>query len=49
MLLKSFHFSSERKAMGAVVKLTHVYHLYIKGASEILTKLSRCASPGRSR
>ena len=27
--------------MGAVVKLTHVYHLYIKGASEILTKLCR--------
>jgi len=38
---KSFHFSSEREAMGAVVKLMHVYRLYIKGASEILTKLCR--------
>jgi hypothetical protein len=27
--------------MGAVVKLAHGYRLYIKGASEILTKLCR--------
>jgi Ca2+-transporting ATPase len=35
-------FSSERKAMGAVVKTAHGYHSYVKGASEILTKL--CSS-----
>jgi Ca2+-transporting ATPase len=32
-------FSSERKAMGAVVKTDHGYRFYVKGASEILTKL----------
>ncbi|KAG2036848.1 hypothetical protein BDR03DRAFT_1052346 [Suillus americanus] len=32
-------FSSERKAMGAVVKTEHGYRFYVKGASEILTKL----------
>ena len=34
-------FSSERKAMGAMVKLAHGYRLYVKGASEILTKLCK--------
>jgi Ca2+-transporting ATPase len=34
-------FSGERKAMGTVVKLAHGYRLYVKGASEILTKLCR--------
>jgi magnesium-transporting ATPase (P-type) len=34
-------FSSERKAVGAVVKLAHGYCLYVKGTSEILTKLCR--------
>ncbi|KAG1781576.1 Ca-transporting ATPase [Suillus placidus] len=32
-------FSSGRKAMGAVVKTEHGYRFYVKGASEILTKL----------
>ncbi|KAG2341321.1 calcium-translocating P-type ATPase [Suillus weaverae] len=32
-------FSSERKAMGAVVKTERGYRFYVKGASEILTKL----------
>ncbi|KAG2361782.1 hypothetical protein BDR07DRAFT_1485475 [Suillus spraguei] len=35
-------FSSERKAMGVVVKTEHGYRFYVKGASEILTKL--CSS-----
>jgi Ca2+-transporting ATPase len=35
-------FSSERKAMGAVVKTEHGFRFYVKGASEILTKL--CSS-----
>jgi Ca2+-transporting ATPase len=40
-IIQIMPFSSERKAMGAVVKLAHGYRLYIKGASEILTKLCR--------
>lgn len=39
-ILQLFPFSSERKAMGAVVRLEDKkYRLYVKGASEILTKL----------
>lgn len=34
-------FSSERKAMGVVVKHGDKYRFYIKGASEVLFKLSR--------
>ncbi|KAG2065094.1 calcium ATPase [Suillus decipiens] len=34
-------FSSERKAMGVVVKTDHGYRFHVKGASEILTKLCR--------
>jgi len=40
-IIQIIPFSSERKAIGAVVKLAHGYRLYVKGASEILTKLSR--------
>ena len=39
-VVQMFPFSSERKAMGVVVKLESGGHrLYVKGASEILTKL----------
>lgn len=37
-IVQMIPFSSERKAMGVVVKLDGGYRLYIKGASEILTK-----------
>ncbi|KAI6165548.1 Ca-transporting ATPase [Pisolithus thermaeus] len=39
-VIQMFPFSSERKAMGVVVRLEGgSYRLYVKGASEILTKL----------
>jgi Ca2+-transporting ATPase len=41
-IIQIMPFSGEREAMGAVVKLAHGYCLYIKGTSEILTKLCRC-------
>jgi Ca2+-transporting ATPase len=40
-IIQIIPFSSERKAMVTVVKLAHGYRLYVKGASEILTKLCR--------
>jgi len=40
-VIQMMPFSSDRKAMGAVVKHAHGYRLYVKGASEILTKLCR--------
>jgi len=49
-IIQIMPFSSERKAMGAVVKLAHGYRLYIKGSSDILTNLCRwhvvCISRG---
>ena len=39
-IIQIMPFSSERKVMGAMVKLTG-YRLYVKGASEILTKWCR--------
>ncbi|KIJ51508.1 hypothetical protein M422DRAFT_157926 [Sphaerobolus stellatus SS14] len=38
-ILQMIPFSSERKAMGCIVKKENGYRLYVKGASEILTKL----------
>lgn len=53
-IVQMLPFSSERKAMGVVVKLpNHGWRLYLKGASEILTK--KCtkhvvvAKPGDSK
>jgi len=40
-IIQVIPFSSDRKAMGVVVKLAHGYRFYIKGASEILTKLCK--------
>jgi len=40
-IIQIIPFSSEQKAIDAVVKLVHGYRLYVKGASEILTKLCR--------
>lgn len=40
-VVQMFPFSSERKRMGAVVKLPKTYRLFVKGASEIV--LTRCA------
>ena len=37
-IVQMIPFSSELKAMGVVVKQSHGYRLYLKGASEILTK-----------
>ncbi|KAH8100992.1 calcium-translocating P-type ATPase [Cristinia sonorae] len=37
-IIQMIPFSSERKAMGVVVKQNGIYRLYLKGASEILTK-----------
>ncbi|KAG1872060.1 Ca-transporting ATPase [Suillus tomentosus] len=41
-VVQMFPFSSDRKAMGVVVKTEHGYRFHVKGASEILTKL--CSS-----
>ncbi|KAG1747134.1 Ca-transporting ATPase [Suillus paluster] len=38
-IIQMIPFSSERKAMGVVVKHAKGYRFYVKGASEILTKL----------
>ncbi|KAG2147638.1 hypothetical protein DEU56DRAFT_730809 [Suillus clintonianus] len=38
-IVQMIPFSSDRKAMGVVVKLKQGYRFYVKGASEILTKL----------
>lgn len=37
-VIQMIPFSSELKAMGVVVKSNHGYRLYVKGASEILTR-----------
>ncbi|OAX36045.1 calcium-translocating P-type ATPase, partial [Rhizopogon vinicolor AM-OR11-026] len=37
-IIQAIPFSSDRKAMGAVVRHAHGYRLYVKGASEILAK-----------
>ncbi|KAG2157932.1 Ca-transporting ATPase [Suillus bovinus] len=38
-IVQMIPFSSDRKAMGVVVKTEHGYRFHVKGASEILTKL----------
>jgi Ca2+-transporting ATPase len=40
-IIQMIPFSSDRKAMGVVVKRADGYRLHIKGASEILTKLCK--------
>lgn len=40
-IIQMMPFSSDRKAMGAVIRHAHGYRLYVKGASDILVKLCR--------
>ena len=40
-IVEMFPFSSERKAMGVIIKHDSGYRLYVKGASEVLFSLSK--------